>query len=204
MSLSCLLAASGVEWWSLQLRHFVEYAFGGDAPDHQITLAQIAARGALVYVIGVIIVRIGKGRMIGRATALDVIVGFILGSLLSRAITGHASLSETLVSSITLVLVHWLLTYISVEWHWFGILFKGHAHKVVADGQMLPDELRHSHISEHDLIASMRLNGIARLDDVQEAWKERSGEISVIRKRQPRIIEVAVEAGVQRVRIEIV
>lgn len=203
MSTLRVLAASDSFWLSNQFHHFVEFAFGGDAPDGQIGLLQIAARGALVYMLGVIIVRIGKGRMIGRATALDVITGFILGSLLSRAITGHASLSETIVASLTLIFVHWMLTYIAVEWHWFGNLFKGHSHRVVVQGQMQVDEMRHSHISEHDLLAAIRLQGARNLAEVEEAWKERSGEISVIRRRQPMVVDVAVQSGVQTVRIEI-
>jgi len=66
-----------------------------------------------VYVIGVAIVRLGKSRLIGRSTSLDVILGFILGSLLSRGITGHASISGTAVRSAALVAMHWWFTAVA-------------------------------------------------------------------------------------------
>lgn len=183
---------------------FVEQTFGGDAPGQDLAMHQVAARCALVYVLGLLLVRIGKSRMIGRATPLDVVVAFMLGSLLSRGITGDASLSGTIAASLTLILAHWLLTYAAMRSHWFGRIFKGNAHRIVLNGQMLQQEMRRSHISEHDLIASLRLEGVSDISQVAEAWKERSGEISVIRKPQARVVEVKVEDGVQTVRVEVV
>ncbi len=60
-----------------------------------------------MYLAGLVVVRIGKSRLISRTTSLDVILGFILGSLLSRGITGHASISGTIVASAVIVAVHW-------------------------------------------------------------------------------------------------
>jgi uncharacterized membrane protein YcaP (DUF421 family) len=42
--------------------------------------------------------------------------------------------------------------------------------------------MRHSHVSEHDLFEGLRLHGVERLEDVKLAYKERNGEISVIRR----------------------
>jgi hypothetical protein len=37
------------------------------------------------------------------------------------------------------------------------------------------------HVSDDDLFEAMRLSGVTRLEDVAEARKERSGEISIIK-----------------------
>src|ERR1043166_1219756 len=82
-------------------------AFGGDMPvSEPLALHQIAARAIVIYLVGVVIIRIGKSRLLGRVTSLDVIVAFILGSLLSRGITGHASLSGTTVATAAIVGLH--------------------------------------------------------------------------------------------------
>src|SRR5262245_33428248 len=86
----------------------VEKVFGGDYPKDPLHLYQVAARAIVVYVVGVAIVRIGKSRIVSRMTPIDVIIGFILGSLLSRGITGHASLSGTVAASIAIVACHWV------------------------------------------------------------------------------------------------
>src|SRR6266568_3862365 len=110
-----------------QALHFV---FGGDfsPPDDGLKLYQVIARAVLIYIVGLTIVRIGKSRVIGRITPLDVILVFMLGSLLARGITGHASLSGTAASSAVLVAMHWLFTRMACRSHWFGDLVKGRAH----------------------------------------------------------------------------
>jgi len=100
-------------WW-------LELIFGGDVPQQPLELYQVAARAVLVYLVGLVVVRIGKSRLVGRMTALDVIVGFILGSLLSRGITGQASISATAVASAAVVASHWALTWLTCRSHALG------------------------------------------------------------------------------------
>jgi uncharacterized membrane protein YcaP (DUF421 family) len=180
----------------------VQTIFGGDNAVPPFTWHQVAARAAVVYVVGLIIVRIGKNRMMGRNTALDIILGFILGSLLSRGITGHASMSGTAVACATLVGVHWIFTAIGYQSHTFGWLFKGNVDLLVQDGHIIERNMRHSHISLNDLMEEMRLQGIEDLSEVKRAYKERNGQISIIREKKPEVVEVTVAGGVQTVRIE--
>jgi hypothetical protein len=65
-------------------------ALGLGAGEEQLNAAQMALRAVVVYVVTVIIVRLGKKRFMGQGTAFDVILGIILGSIVSRAITGNA------------------------------------------------------------------------------------------------------------------
>lgn len=78
-----------------ELAELARSVFGGDAPQHPLEFSQIAARSLAIYAIGIAIVRIGKSRLLARVTPLDLILGYVLGSLLSRGITGSASLSGT-------------------------------------------------------------------------------------------------------------
>ena len=138
-----------------QLGTILQDAFGGDVPIEPLTLYQVAARAAAVYLLGLAIVRIGKSRLISRTTSLDVILGFILGSLLSRGITGHASISGTLLASAVIVAVHWVLTAIACRSHGFGNVFKGNTELLVENGRVLRKAMLHSHLSDHDLIEQL-------------------------------------------------
>ena len=181
--------------------HFV---FGGDFPDEHLKLHQAMARAVVVYLVGLAIVRVGKSRLIAHMSALDVIIGFVLGSLLSRGITGHASISGTTGSCAAIVFAHWLLTRIACKSHAFGDLIKGRAHLIVKDGQPRDADLRQSHLSEHDLMEQLRLKGIDDLQEVRLAYKERSGEVSVLKKKEPpRTIDIAVQNGVKMVRVQL-
>ena len=178
--------------------------FGGDYPVDPLKLHQIAARAAVVFLAGLAIMRLGKSRLIGRVTALDVIVGFTLGSLLGRGITGHASISGTTVASAVIVFIHWLFTLLACRWHKFGTMIKGNTSLLVTNGRIDAGTMLHSHLSPNDLMEAVRLKGLESIEDVHLAYKERNGEISIIsRKKPPSVIEVAVAEGVQTVRIEI-
>jgi uncharacterized membrane protein YcaP (DUF421 family) len=65
--------------------------------------------------------------------------------------------------------------------------------------------MRSSHISKDDLLGALRLNGSTEdASRVESAWLERNGDISVLKqKRDPKVIEVKVEPGVQTIRIEV-
>ena len=56
----------------------------------EINALQMGLRAVVVYVVTVIVVRLGKKRFMGQATAFDVILGIMLGSIVSRAVTGNA------------------------------------------------------------------------------------------------------------------
>lgn len=60
-----------------------------------ITWWQECARTLVVFGYGLVIVRIAGRRVFGKWAALDFIVSMIVGSSLSRAITGSAALGGT-------------------------------------------------------------------------------------------------------------
>lgn len=179
--------------------------FGGDVPQDPMRLFQVGLRAALVYLIALVLVRLGKSRFMSQASAIDVVVVFILGSILSRGVTGSASISSTLVASAVLVLFHFSLTYITCRYHRFGDLLKGHTRVLVDHGKIDWQGLSQSHLSEGDLHEAVRLR--AGTDDIEQilmAYKERSGAVSVILRRpECRVVEVNVAEGVQTVRIVI-
>jgi uncharacterized membrane protein YcaP (DUF421 family) len=187
-----------------QLSIGLHFIFGGDYPDDPLKLHQAMARAVVVYLAGLVVIRLGKSRSIGKMTPPDVLLGFVLGSLLGRGITGHASISGTVASSATMVAAHWVLTLLACRSHWFGDLVKGRADVIVRDGQPIVSNLLHHHISIHDLQEYARSKGLEDLSQVRLAFKERNGEVSVLAKKgQPQVVEVSVEAGVQTVRIEL-
>ena len=59
-------------------------ALGLGLDSKEIGLAQMAIRAAVVYVVTVAFVRLAKKRFMSRASAFDVILGIMLGSIVSR------------------------------------------------------------------------------------------------------------------------
>lgn len=182
----------------------VELAIGLDLESRDLSVVQMALRAAIVYVATVLMVRLGKKRFMGRATAFDVILGIMLGSVASRGITGNAPLGPALAAVGVLLVMHWLFSAVAVRWHGFGEAIKGHPVVLFRDGRIDGAAMRAAHLTEHDLHEEMRRRGLTRLEEVAEARLERNGDISIIRvARPPKVTELRVAEGVQTVRIEL-
>jgi uncharacterized membrane protein YcaP (DUF421 family) len=172
-----------------------------------LDLWQMSLRALIIYVSAIMLVKIGEKRFMGKNTAFDMILGIILGSVLSRAITGNAPFFETIGAGAILVALHWLFSVMSFHFDWFGTLVKGSERTLIKDGEILWDNMRKSHISRKDLEMALRNTGsITDPGEVKEAHFERSGDISIIPRQEPKtlkVIEMDVREGVQKVRIEL-
>jgi len=56
-----------------------------------LTFAQISLRGVIVFAAALVIVRCGDRRFLSQKTAFDAVLGFILASMLARAVNGTAA-----------------------------------------------------------------------------------------------------------------
>ncbi|HEX7720092.1 MAG TPA: YetF domain-containing protein [Woeseiaceae bacterium] len=168
---------------------------------------EMSLRALIIYITAIVLVRVGQMRFMGQNTAFDMILGIILGSVLSRAITGNAPFLPTVTAAGFLVGFHWLFSVVSFHLDFFGKLIKGREKTLVRDGEIHWDNMRKSHISRRDLEMAIRNTGkITQPDDVALAHFERSGDISVIPRDKPKVLRVAeikVRDGVQQVRIEL-
>lgn len=166
------------------IARFFDWALGLGLEPKNLTLGNMVLRGAIVFAAALTMVRIGDKRFFSRKSAFDVILGFILASVLSRGINGSAPLFQTLGTGFALVWLHRLLGLTARRWHAFGQLIKGHSDKVIEHGQLVQAALRKNHLSERDVLEDLRLNGsVNDISEVEEAWMERNGDISVIKKK---------------------
>ena len=127
------------------------HAFIG-AQGQDIGWLQMSLRATLIFVLGVLIVRFAATRAFGKWSALDIILAVIVGSNLSRALTGSAPFLPT----------------------------KGASIPLVRDGQMDEAAMRRAGIGQGDLRMALRAAGHNDLTSVKSASLERNGDISVI------------------------
>jgi uncharacterized membrane protein YcaP (DUF421 family) len=176
---------------------------GRDAGD--IEAGQMALRAVLVYAFTLAVVRLGSRRFLGKATAFDVILGIMIGSVMSRGINGSAGLVPTLAAGAVLVALHGLFAMLAFRTSWFGDWVKGRPVLLVEDGRVRPEGMRQASLTENDLAEALRLQG--REPDpsrIRRAYLERDGSVSVVpREGAPRVVEVSVADGVQTVRVEL-
>jgi uncharacterized membrane protein YcaP (DUF421 family) len=172
-----------------------------------LTVWQIGLRAFLIYLTAILLVKFGEKRFMGKSTAFDMILGIVLGSVLSRAITGNASFFKIIGAGVILVGIHWLFAIVSFYSDGLGSLIKGNARILVKDGEIQWDNMRKSHISRKDLEMALYSNGkVTDPSQVKVARFERSGDISVIpraKQKKLSIVEITVHEGVQKVRLEL-
>ena len=162
----------------------LNWALGLDT--ERLSVGQMALRATVVYPIGIAFIRAGDKRFIGKFSAFDVILGVMIGSILSRAITGNSPFFPTLAAALALLFLHYLFSALSFHLTWFGNLVKGQTRTLVMDGVIQWDAMRKSHISERDLMGALRENaGTEDISEVRLARLERSGNISVVKANRP-------------------
>jgi uncharacterized membrane protein YcaP (DUF421 family) len=149
----------------------------------QLTFLHVTTRGLFVFVVTLLIMRVGHKRSLARKTAFDAVLLVILASVLSRAINGSASFFPTLGGSLVIVAFHRLLGFAAYHNHWLGNVMKGEPDVIVRDGERQHDAMRRNHISDHDLEEDLRLHASTEdLSKVRIARIERSGDVSFIKK----------------------
>lgn len=190
-----------LQQFALQLETFLGY----DRDVSDVGGFEMALRTVLIYVATLALIRIGSKRFLNQASAFDVIVGIMLGSVMSRAINSSAPLFPTLGAGLVLIGLHWLLGVVAYRSDWFGPVVKGNPVLLIKDGKLRQEGFRETGISQHDLEQALRLQ--AQETDpakIRLAYLERNGQISMIPKgSEPRVLEVKVEDGVQTVRIRL-
>lgn len=160
-------------------------SLGLDLEPRELDFFQISLRGVLVFFTTLVMVRVADKRFLARLNALDAILGFIMASMLARAVNGSAAFFPTLGAGFVLVFLHRFLARLSFRSPRIGHWVKGKENLLVKHGQIHWPTMRANHITEKDLLEELRLNGNVRgLEEVETATLERDGEISVVKSRE--------------------
>lgn len=157
---------------------FAQSVFG-DSGDN-LAWWQMCARAFIVFVYGIALVRLAGTRVFGKGAAFDIILSVIIGSNLSRALTGNAPLWEVLITTTFLVGLHWLIAEMAFRSKAFATLVKGQPKLLIENGRINERVRSREEIGQRDLDAALRAAGVESVDDVAKATLERDGSINVI------------------------
>lgn len=190
-----------------EIRAALNWLLGISGGVHSLSLLQVAVRAVLIYFAGYIMLRLGEHRFLGKSTPFDIVLGFIFGTTLSRAINGTAPFFDTIAAGAVLLGLHWVFASLAFHSDRINDLLNGRAVPLIRKGEIQHSNLRRKMVDDRLLEENVRLAG--RVDDieaVEDAYFERNGSISIIpktRRRDLQVLDVKVENGVQTVRIEL-
>ena len=167
------------------MQNWMHWAFGLGVDPNDMTLLQMSLRGVLIFFAALVLIRIADKRFMANKTGFDLLLVFILGSTLSRAINGPSPLFKTIAVGFIVVILHRILAMIACRSTTICRLLKGRSDVLIQDGRLNEEALTRHNLTEADILEDMRLK--TTIDDirkVREARIERNGEISVIPMQQ--------------------
>lgn len=157
------------------------WAIGVGSEFDNISPAQVAVRTVVVFLIALVLIRVGKRRFMGDYTAVDILLGFIVGSVMARALTGAVSMLNMVIIVVVLMGLHWLTSTVTYYWPAFGRTVENDPRKLIEDGKVIREAMKKSKISDDDLLQALREHGgVEKPEDVKKAYLERDGSITVI------------------------
>jgi uncharacterized membrane protein YcaP (DUF421 family) len=151
----------------------------GAGPD--LSWWQECNRAVLIFIYGLILLRVAGRRMFGRWSALDVVGSIIVGSNLSRTLTGNAPLWGTLAATTVLVMLHWALSHVVARSPRLSRLVEGHGVKLAVDGLLDRRTVLRRAVSEKDLHEALRGSGVEDVSQTRLVTLEPSGKITVLK-----------------------
>lgn len=149
--------------------------------DGLFDLWRILLVGTLSYVGLVALLRATGKRTLSKMNAFDFVVTVALGSTLASAIlTSQVSLSEALTAFALLCFLQYGVAWLSVRSRGFQRLIKAEPSLLVFRGRMLESRLKSERVAEAEILAALRDQGVARLEDAHAVVLETDGSFSVI------------------------
>lgn len=138
----------------------------------------------VVYFALLLLLRLAGRRTLGQLSSFDFVVFLIIGGATQRALLGQDySVVNALLVVATLVVLDVGMTLIERDFPTFSKIVNGRPLIIVEHGKVLRDHLRKARLTEDDVLAVVRHNGVERVEDVRFAILEAGGRISVIAER---------------------
>ncbi|MDQ2654907.1 MAG: DUF421 domain-containing protein [Chloroflexota bacterium] len=139
-------------------------------------------RAAAIYVILLVIFRIGGKRSLAQITTFDFILLLIIGEATQQALLGEDfSLTNAFVVIITLIGIDIGLSLLKSRSQTLERVMDDLPLVIVEDGRPLQKRMDKARVDQADVLTAARqLQGLERMEEIKYAVLERNGGISII------------------------
>ena len=149
--------------------------------DSTYSIVRVLAVGTLSYIALIAVLRLTGKRTLTQLNAFDLVVTVALGSTLASAITSSdVSLIEGVVSLVLLVMLQYVVTWLSLRIKGFGRLVKAEPKMLYYRGKFQESAMFRERVRRDEILQAVRSRGLASLNDVEAVVLETNGRISVI------------------------
>ena len=144
----------------------------------------IVVRAAVLFVFVWLLTRIVGRRELSSLEPFDLILLVVLGDLIQQGVTQNdLSVTGAVMAAGTMALMTILFSWLSFRYRRLSPILEGEPVILVEHGNPIEKNLRSNRITLGEVAAQARMQQVAKLDDVEWAVLETSGQISIIPKR---------------------
>jgi uncharacterized membrane protein YcaP (DUF421 family) len=144
---------------------------------------EFVARGAIVYLVLLVMVRVSGRRTVGQFTPFDLLVVMLLSESVSNALTGgDHSIGGGLIVAVVLVALNMLMAFLSSHSKKMSEMLDGTSVLLGRDGVLYEKVIKQCRLSDEEVQESMR-ECDCRLNEMEFMFLESDGRITVQRKR---------------------
>lgn len=145
-------------------------------------------RSFVLYLIVILVMRIMGKREIGQLQPYELAITLIISELVTLPMENNAiPLMNGIIPVFTITLAQLLLSYLTTKNQWIQDFVSGRYTIIIENGKMIQKNMMKQKYNITELLEQLRMNGVVKVDDVQYAILETSGQLSVILKdaKQP-------------------
>ncbi len=145
-------------------------------------LFRVLIVGVLAYSSLVMFLRISGKRTLAKMNAFDLVVTVALGSTLATILLSkEVSLAEGLLALSLLIGLQYVIAWLSTRSRRVESLVKSEPAMLFHQGRFLPQAMQRERVTESEVRAAIRSEGIAGLDDVTAVVLETDGTFSIVK-----------------------
>lgn len=150
----------------------------------QISWLEKILRPVIVYAAIVVIVHLAGKRELAQVNTFDLVVLLLISNVVQNATIGDDnSILGGVVGAAALVGTNYLVVRLLFRRAQLDRLLESQPSVLIRGGQIIQENLDRELITEDELLAALRRQGVADPADVEQAILETSGAISIIQKR---------------------
>lgn len=146
-------------------------------------MINIIIRTVVLYIIVVALMRLTGKRQIGQLELTELVTAFMISELAANPISDNSiPLLYGIIPGIILVCIEVLFSFISIKSKIFRKMLSGTALALVKKGKLDKQQMEKARITIEELISAMRISGTPGMSEVEYAFLEPNGTISIIQK----------------------
>ena len=142
-------------------------------------LPEVLLRSAIMFIVSLISLRIIGKRGIMQGV-FELVTIITLGSAAGYPMFyKKVGLLPAILVFVSIILMYKITNYLVIKYRWFEYLVEGKQVRVIKDGIFEIENLKHRDSEKDELFSDLRLRNISHLGQVQTAYIEPSGQVSI-------------------------